>query len=269
MTSPSISPYWISRIPTFLVRRMTLERTTRMLLFVDEIHWLAMLSKLNARRNWRNSEDKSWNSSFEERMTCCRNIVRPPGSCSWWSQKSVLLYPFILQFLSSTNMSSFAVYPISSYRSIDCLFLHLKLRGFCVDRTLSLWKPLIFWRNSVTILSFWICQMTWKAAKIWSRKDSEELVQVEETEVAISLWDATGVENSSFWKGRFLRRCILHDGTHRVICRFLYHIHTQTNDKIVLISNYTQTLDLFEKLCRNKKCGPSHMCLLAAADFRF
>lgn len=37
------------------------------------------------------------------------------------------------------------------------------------------------------------------------------------------------------------------------IARFLHHIHTQTDDKIVLISNYTQTLDLFEKLCRSKK----------------
>lgn len=35
--------------------------------------------------------------------------------------------------------------------------------------------------------------------------------------------------------------------------RFLHQINTQTDDKIVLISNYTQTLDLFEKLCRNKK----------------
>ena len=35
--------------------------------------------------------------------------------------------------------------------------------------------------------------------------------------------------------------------------RFLHRIRTETNDKIVLISNYTQTLDLFEKLCRTKK----------------
>lgn len=35
--------------------------------------------------------------------------------------------------------------------------------------------------------------------------------------------------------------------------RFLDHIDKQTNDKIVLISNYTQTLDLMERLCRNKK----------------
>ncbi|TFK42503.1 SNF2 family domain-containing protein [Crucibulum laeve] len=46
------------------------------------------------------------------------------------------------------------------------------------------------------------------------------------------------------WGGKFL-----------VLERFLHHIRTQTNDKIVLISNYTQTLDLFEKLCRSKKYG--------------
>ncbi|KDR81689.1 hypothetical protein GALMADRAFT_239813 [Galerina marginata CBS 339.88] len=46
------------------------------------------------------------------------------------------------------------------------------------------------------------------------------------------------------WGGKFL-----------VLDRFLHHIHTQTDDKIVLISNYTQTLDLFEKLCRSKKYG--------------
>ncbi|KAF8623451.1 hypothetical protein AX15_006237 [Amanita polypyramis BW_CC] len=46
------------------------------------------------------------------------------------------------------------------------------------------------------------------------------------------------------WSGKFL-----------VLERFLHHIRTQTNDKIVLISNYTQTLDLFEKLCQSKKYG--------------
>lgn len=36
---------------------------------------------------------------------------------------------------------------------------------------------------------------------------------------------------------------------------FLHQIHTTTDDKIVLISNYTQTLDLMERMCRNKKYG--------------
>ena len=43
--------------------------------------------------------------------------------------------------------------------------------------------------------------------------------------------------------------------------RFLHQIKTTTNDKIVLISNYTQTLDLFEKLCRSKKCVTSNSSL--------
>ncbi|KAJ3555036.1 hypothetical protein NP233_g12298 [Leucocoprinus birnbaumii] len=48
----------------------------------------------------------------------------------------------------------------------------------------------------------------------------------------------------SEWGGKFL-----------VLERFLHQMRETTNDKIVLISNYTQTLDLFERLCRNKKYG--------------
>ncbi|KAF8710481.1 SNF2 protein, partial [Rhizoctonia solani] len=40
-----------------------------------------------------------------------------------------------------------------------------------------------------------------------------------------------------------------------VLERFLDRIRRETNDKIVLISNYTQTMDLFEKLCRSKNYG--------------
>jgi len=46
------------------------------------------------------------------------------------------------------------------------------------------------------------------------------------------------------WGGKFL-----------VLERFLARIKRDTNDKIVLISNYTQTLDLFEKMCRSKRYG--------------
>ncbi len=35
--------------------------------------------------------------------------------------------------------------------------------------------------------------------------------------------------------------------------RMLEHIHRNTTDKIVLVSNYTQTLSLLERMCRNKK----------------
>ncbi|KAF8489141.1 SNF2 family domain-containing protein [Hysterangium stoloniferum] len=39
------------------------------------------------------------------------------------------------------------------------------------------------------------------------------------------------------------------------IYRVLHSIKTETKDKIVLISNYTQTLDLFERMLRSKKYG--------------
>lgn len=44
-------------------------------------------------------------------------------------------------------------------------------------------------------------------------------------------------------------------GKFMILERFLHKIHRETDDKIVLISNYTQTLDLIEKMCRNKKYG--------------
>lgn len=40
-----------------------------------------------------------------------------------------------------------------------------------------------------------------------------------------------------------------------VLERFLHQIRTETNDKIVIISNYTRTLDLIEKMCRYKRYG--------------
>ncbi|KAF8120081.1 SNF2 family domain-containing protein [Boletus edulis] len=57
------------------------------------------------------------------------------------------------------------------------------------------------------------------------------------------------------WGGKFV-----------VLERFLHQIKTTTNDKIVLISNYTQTLDLFEKLCRSKnsKAGGCGLNLIGA-----
>lgn len=40
-----------------------------------------------------------------------------------------------------------------------------------------------------------------------------------------------------------------------VLERFLHRIRTQTTDKIVLISNFTQTLDVMEKMCRERRWG--------------
>jgi DNA repair and recombination RAD54-like protein len=46
-----------------------------------------------------------------------------------------------------------------------------------------------------------------------------------------------------------------YSGKMQVLDRMLARIRADTNDKIVLISNYTQTLDLFERLCRSRNYG--------------
>lgn len=46
-----------------------------------------------------------------------------------------------------------------------------------------------------------------------------------------------------------------YSGKMQVLDRMLARIRQDTNDKIVLISNYTQTLDVFEKLCRGHNYG--------------
>ncbi len=67
------------------------------------------------------------------------------------------------------------------------------------------------------------------------------------------------------WGGKFLvlERWGLHEFSSYSLDlikdhRFLHRMRAETNDKIVLISNYTQTLDLFEKLLRNKKLARPH-----------
>ncbi|KAI9797993.1 MAG: DNA-dependent ATPase protein rad54 [Piccolia ochrophora] len=46
-----------------------------------------------------------------------------------------------------------------------------------------------------------------------------------------------------------------YSGKMEVLDRMLARIRQDTNDKIVLISNYTQTLDIFDKLCRSRGYG--------------
>ena len=46
-----------------------------------------------------------------------------------------------------------------------------------------------------------------------------------------------------------------YSGKFAVLDRMLARIRADTNDKIVLISNYTQTLDVFDKLCRSRGYG--------------
>lgn len=57
-------------------------------------------------------------------------------------------------------------------------------------------------------------------------------------------------------RGRGDRDTKVHySGKMEVLDRMLRRIRAETDDKIVLISNYTQTLDIFEKMCRSRRYG--------------
>lgn len=60
-------------------------------------------------------------------------------------------------------------------------------------------------------------------------------------------------DRNSTGRNREVQTC--HSGKFEMLERFLFKIRMETDDKIVVISNYTQTLDLVEKLCRQHKYG--------------
>lgn len=41
-------------------------------------------------------------------------------------------------------------------------------------------------------------------------------------------------------------------GKFAVVATLMTKLHQQTQDRIVIVSNYTQTLDLFQALCRTR-----------------
>ena len=47
-------------------------------------------------------------------------------------------------------------------------------------------------------------------------------------------------------------------GKFAVLATMLERLRRQTNDRIVIVSNYTQTLDLFFALCRQRNVMPAH-----------
>ncbi|SCU90816.1 LADA_0F06568g1_1 [Lachancea dasiensis] len=56
--------------------------------------------------------------------------------------------------------------------------------------------------------------------------------------------------NSTLAKRGYSEVQTWHSGKFSILKRFLHKIHRESDDKIVLISNYTQTLDLIERMCR-------------------
>ena len=68
-----------------------------------------------------------------------------------------------------------------------------------------------------------------------------------------SLWPDDYIPKDSRGRDREVRTW--YSGKMMVLERMLARIRQDTNDKIVLISNYTSTLDIFENLCRSRKYG--------------
>lgn len=60
-------------------------------------------------------------------------------------------------------------------------------------------------------------------------------------------------DNSGYGRHRVIQT--EYSSKFQMLQRFLYKINRETDDKIVIISNYTQTLDLVEKMCRQSKYG--------------
>ncbi|KAE8449989.1 DNA repair protein rhp54 [Mollisiaceae sp. DMI_Dod_QoI] len=67
------------------------------------------------------------------------------------------------------------------------------------------------------------------------------------------LWPEDYVPKESRGRDRDIKPW--YSGKMQVLDRMLARIRQDTNDKIVLISNYTQTLDMFDKLCRHRGYG--------------
>ena len=68
-----------------------------------------------------------------------------------------------------------------------------------------------------------------------------------------SLWPDDYVQKEARGRDRDIKPW--YSGKMQVLDRMLARIRQDTNDKIVLISNYTQTLDMFDKLCRSRNYG--------------
>ena len=64
------------------------------------------------------------------------------------------------------------------------------------------------------------------------------------------MYDVQGARGGARGKGGLCDAWEFHSGKFAVLARLLAILRAETKDRVVIISNYTQTLDLFELLCR-------------------
>ena len=99
-----------------------------------------------------------------------------------------------------------------------------------------------------------LCLIISKAMTILYLITFLELKPAQGTKVVIRLYIVTGVENVWFWKIIvFLVSCSILYLSLNFYKKFLHQICTQKDNKIVLISIYTQTLDLSKNSVAAKK----------------
>lgn len=74
------------------------------------------------------------------------------------------------------------------------------------------------------------------------------------------LWQGCGqffppglFDNGRAGRGGLAQGWELLSGKFALMARMLAVLRTETNDRIVIVSNYTQTLDLFSNLCRERQ----------------
>ena len=249
MTCRSTSLCSTSPIPTSLVPRTTSVRISRMRSFADAMRMPPMLSRPSARRSLKNSVALSRNSSSAGPTTFCPSTVRIRYSVTAMLTRAEFS---CFQSQSSTNKSYSADRPNCNSRSTGCSSRRPRSRRCCVERTPNPSRRSMFSRSSVITQSYSIFLVTCVARRSCFPRISTEQEVVRVTRVATQSSTVNGAGNSKSSRGKSSWWPQLAH-TDSACHRFLHRIHTETNDKIVLISNYTQTLDLFEKLLRCKK----------------
>lgn len=75
-------------------------------------------------------------------------------------------------------------------------------------------------------------------------------------------------DNGRAGRGSLAQGWEMLSGKFALMARMLAALRTGTSDRIVIVSNYTQTLDLFSTLCRERQVRPHviHMFLASACN---
>lgn len=233
-----------------LGRRTTSKRTSRMRSSVVVMLTLVTRLKLQARRNWKSLVVWLPNLSSEGPMIFFPNIVWTNRWLALSGSSSLFAVPVKYEQVVFCHLSEFQ---LALYRLfISSPEIQALLRG--VDS-----QPL----KAINILKK-LCNHPELLDLPNDLRGSDHLIPQGFNGAGASVRDRGRSQDVHCqWSGKFivleryLCSAILLEVFWLCAGRFLQRMRAETNDKIVLISNYTQTLDLFEKLLRSKKWASS------------